>query len=346
MRVLVTGHDGYIGAVVTQFLLQAGHDVTGLDLGLYSNATFGAPPPEVPSLRMDVRDVSAADLAGFDAVVHLAALSNDPVGNLSAAATDAVNHVASVQLAAAAKEAGVERFAFSSSCSLYGAAGDELLDETAAFNPITPYARSKVLAEQGISRLAGDGFSPTFLRNATAYGVSPRLRTDLVLNDLVLVATTSGEVLIRSDGTPWRPLIHVEDIARAFAAVLEAPRDAVHDEAFNVGRTEENYRIRDLASIVEEVVPGSRVAYEPGGGPDRRAYRVSCEKIRSALPGLRPQWTARRGAEELHAAFLEHAPLLESLAGSPFVRLERIRQLQAQGDLDASLRRRAVAERA
>lgn len=346
MRVLVTGHDGYIGAVVTPFLLQAGHDVTGLDLGLFSHVTFGPSPPDVPTLRMDVRDVSPADVAGFDAIVHLAALSNDPLGNLSPAATDEVNHVASVRLATVAKEAGVERFAFSSSCSLYGAAGDELLDETAAFNPITPYAQSKVLAEEGISRLAGDDFSPTFLRNATAYGVSPRLRSDLVLNDLVGAASTSGEVLIRSDGTPWRPLVHVEDIACAFAAVLEAPRDAVHDEAFNVGRTDENYRIRDLAAIVEEVVPGSRVVYAPGGGPDRRAYRVSCEKIRDAVPGFRPRWSARLGADQLHAAFVEHGLTREALDGPQFVRLERIRQLQEQGLLDASLRRRAVAGRA
>jgi nucleoside-diphosphate-sugar epimerase len=346
MRVLVTGHDGYIGAVVTPVLLQAGHEVTGLDLGLFSHVTFGPPPPDVPTLRMDVRDVSASDVTGFDAIVHLAALSNDPLGSLSPAATDEVNHVATIRLAAAAREAGVERFAFSSSCSLYGAAGDDLLDETAAFSPITPYAQSKVLAERGLSRLAGDDFSPTFLRNATAYGVSPRLRGDLVLNDLVGVACTSGEVLIRSDGTPWRPLIHVEDIARAFVAVLEAPRELVHDEAFNVGQTGENYRIRDLGAIVEEVVPDSRVVYAPGGGPDRRAYRVSCEKIRRVLPGFRPQWTARRGAEQLHAAFVEHGLTLEALGGPQFVRLERIRQLQAQGLLDASLRRRAVAGRA
>jgi nucleoside-diphosphate-sugar epimerase len=339
VRVLVTGHDGYIGAVTTRFLLEAGHDVTGLDLGLFSHVTFGPPPPEVPALTMDVRDVSADDLAGFDAVVHLAALSNDPIGSLSPEATDAVNHRASVRLAELAKQAGVTRFAFSSSCSLYGAAGDDLLDETAAFNPITPYAQSKILAEQGIARLAGDDFSPTSLRNATAYGVSPRLRGDLVLNDLVGVAVTSGEVLIRSDGTPWRPLIHVEDIARAFNAVLEAPREAIHGEAFNVGRTDENYRIRDLASIVEEVVPGSRVVYAPGGGPDKRAYRVTCDKIRRALPAFEPQWTARRGAEELYAAYLEHGLTREQLEGPELTRLARVRELREAGRLDESLRR-------
>jgi nucleoside-diphosphate-sugar epimerase len=339
VRVLVTGHDGYIGVAVTARLLESGHDVLGLDTRLYSDFTFGPREADPPSLGIDIRDVKRSDLAGFDAVVHLAALSNDPIGSLSPDTTYEVNHLASVRLAALAKQAGVSRFAFSSSCSLYGAAGDELLDEHAPFNPVAPYGQSKVLAETGISELADDAFSPTFLRNATAYGITSRLRGDLVLNNLVGLAFATGGVLIRSDGTPWRPLVHVEDIARAFVAVLEAPRELVHDEAFNVGRTEENYRISELGALVEEVVPGSRVVYAPGGGPDLRAYRVSCEKIRRVLPSFRPAWTARLGAEQLYGAFLEHGLTREQLEGPEMTRLARIRELRESGLLDASLRR-------
>jgi nucleoside-diphosphate-sugar epimerase len=279
MRTLVTGHNGYIGSVLAPLIAAAGHDVVGLDTYLFEDCSLGEDTVRIESLRCDVRDVRATDLAGFDAIIHLAALSNDPLGNVNPQCTYDINHLASVRLARLAKQAGVPRFLFASSCSLYGVAGDALLTEDAAFNPITPYGESKVRVELDVAKLADDRFSPTFLRNATAYGVSPRLRADIVVNNLVGVAYTTGEVLIQSDGTPWRPLVHIEDIARAFLAVLEAPREVVHNEAFNVGRTEENYRVRDLAEMVQEIVPGSRVRYAEGGGPDPRCYRVDCGKL-------------------------------------------------------------------
>ena len=261
MRILVTGHKGYIGTVMVPMLLAAGHDVVGLDSDLFRQCTFGPGIHDVPELQLDLRDAQTRHLEGFDAVAHLGALSNDPLGDLNPDITYDINHAASVRLARLAKEAGVARFLYSSSCSSYGQAGDELVDETADLRPITAYAISKVRVEQDVAKLADDRFSPTFLRNATAYGVSPRLRFDLVLNNLVAWAYAQGRVHIKSDGTPWRPIVHIEDISRAFVAVLAAPRQVVHNQAFNVGQTEENYRIRDLAEIVQEVVPGSRIEY-------------------------------------------------------------------------------------
>src|SRR5882724_6018378 len=299
MRILVTGHNGYIGSVLAPFMAAAGHDVIGLDTYLFEDCSLGEDTVRIESLRCDVRDVGATDLAGFDAIIHLAALSNDPLGNVNPQCTYDINHLASVRLARLAKQAGVSRFLFASSCSLYGVAGDALLTEDAAFNPITPYGASKVRVEQDVARLADERFSPTFLRNATAYGVSPRLRGDLVVNNLVGLAYTTGEVLISSDGTPWRPLVHVEDIAHAFLAVLHAPRELVHNQAFNVGRSEENYRVRDLGTLVEQVVPGSKVRYAQGGGPDPRCYRVDCGKLARTIPEYQPQWTVRRGMEQL-----------------------------------------------
>jgi nucleoside-diphosphate-sugar epimerase len=326
MNILVTGHRGYIGTCLVPMFLDAGHTITGIDSFLFDECVFGDDAPSIPDLRVDIRDLEVEHLQGYDAVIHLAALSNDPLGDLNPDSTFDINHRGAAHVARMAKAAGVPRFLQSSSCSLYGAHGDEPIDENASFNPVTPYGESKVLAEKDISAMADDDFSPTFLRNATAYGVSPRLRADLVVNNLTGYAFTTGEVFMKSDGTPWRPLVHIADISQAFLVLVEADRDLVHNEAFNVGSSAENYRIRDVAQIVEEVVPSSRVVLADDAGPDLRNYRVSCAKIEQTFPAFRTQWTVRKGVEELYEAYQRVGLTTEDLTGA---RLQRIRHLTA-----------------
>ncbi len=344
MRVLVTGHSGYVGTVLVPMLLKAGHEVVGLDTNLYQAATFGEDDPAhaIPEINKDVRDVVHADVDGFDAILHLAGLSNDPLGDLNPELTYEINHQASVRLAEIAKELGVERYVFSSSCSNYGAGVDDWLTEESAFNPVTPYGRSKVMVEQDVAKLADDNFSPTFLRSATAYGVSPRLRFDLVINNLTAWAYTTGLVYLKSDGTPWRPVVHIEDMALAFVAALHAPRELIHNEAFNVGRPEENYRIRELAEIVAEIVPNSRVEFAEGASADKRNYRVDSTKIARTLPEYKPQWTARKGVKELYEAYQRIGLQLEEFEGPRYRRIDHIKMLMSEGRLDDRLRWRTT----
>jgi len=340
MKILVTGHRGYIGVEMVSVLRAAGHEVTGLDIGYYDECDFRSPPDDVPSLDIDLRDVTRDHLAGFDSVVHMAALSNDPLGDVNKNITYDINLHASVRLAAAAKAAGVGRFLFSSSCSLYGAGGDGFVDENAAFHPVTPYGESKVRVEQELSKMADASFSPVYFRNATAYGVSRRLRADIVVNNLVGHAITTGKVLLQSDGSPWRPLVHLRDIIHAFEAALGAPRSAIHDQAFNVGRQGENFQIRTVAETVAEVVPNCVVAFAPGASPDIRDYRVDFGKIERELPGYKPTWTLRKGIEELYAAYRDAGLTKDEFMGPRYYRLKTVQGLMARGILDDELRRK------
>ena len=337
MRVLVTGHFGYIGTVMVPMLLDNGYDVVGLDSNLYKRCTFCEGISDIAFIDKDIRAVEGRDLEGLDAVIHLAGLSNDPLGYFNPELTFEINHKASVRLAELSKEAGVSRFIFSSSCSNYGAAGDDLVDESGELRPVTPYGESKVLVEKDVSGMSDSSFSPTFLRSATVYGMSPRLRFDLVLNNLTAWAFTTGEVHLKSDGTPWRPIVHVEDVARAFIAVLGAPLEKVHNQIFNVGITEENYRIRQIAEIVEKTVPNCKIGFAQSAGPDKRCYRVNFSKIAKTFPEFKPQWNASRGAEQLYQAYKKIGLALDDFEGPRYKRIAHIKALLSSGELDSRL---------
>jgi len=338
MKVLVTGSLGYIGTVLVPMLMKKGHDVVGLDTDYYERCTFTGDVSDEKTIKKDVRDVQIEDLAGFDAILHLAGLSNDPLGDYRPELTEILNEKASVRLAELAKKAGVERFLFASSCSNYGSAGDNFLDEKALFNPVTPYGKSKAKVEETLRKMADDDFSPVYLRASTAYGVSPRLRFDLVTNNLTAWAFTTGKVFLKSDGSPWRPIVHIRDIALAYIAVLQAPRDLIHNEAFNVGTTTENYQVREIAQLVQEIVPDCRVDFAAGASPDKRNYRVNCDKIAGTLHEFKPQWTARRGIEELYTEYKKTGLTLEEFEGPKFMRIAHIKSLIDEGRLDENLR--------
>ena len=343
MRVLVTGHKGYIGTAMVPMLLRAGHDVLGVDSDLYRNSTYGMELPHIPEIIKDIRDLEKKDLRGVDAVIHLAGLSNDTLGDLDQDLTYRINHAASVRLASMAKESGINRFIFSSSCSNYGAAGAGMQDESAALNPITPYAISKVMVERDVAELADDHFTPVFMRNATAYGVSPRMRFDIVLNNLTAWAYTTGQVLLKSDGTPWRPLVHIEDISLAAIAMLEAPAEIVRKQAFNVGLTSENYQMRELAEIVKETVPDCEVRFAEGAEPDKRNYRVDFSKYQRTFPGYGLQWTVKSGAKQIYDSYRHYGLNREEYEGPKYKRIAQIKYLLSTGQLDSSLRWRKAA---
>lgn len=339
MKVLLTGHRGYIGSVLTPMLLERGHAVTGLDSDLFRGCTFAGKLAETPTIEKDIRDVVIDDVAGFDAVIHLAGLSNDPLGDYQPKLTEEINFKASIHLARLAKRAGVSRFLYASSCSNYGAAGADFLDEAAPFNPVTPYGISKVNVERAVAPMADENFSPTFLRASTAYGLSPRIRFDLVVNNLTAWAFTTQQVYLKSDGSPWRPIVHVEDIALAYIAVLEADIELVHNQAFNVGQTTENYQIREIANLVQAIVPKCRIEYAPDAGPDTRCYRVDCNYIGRRVHAFKPQWTVRRGIEQLYESYSSVGLTLDDFEGERFKRIAHIKKLVRDGEIDQDLRR-------
>jgi len=338
MKVLVTGSRGYIGCILVPMLQKEGHDVIGLDTDLYERCTFTGEVPDIPTILKDVRDVEIEDLEGIDAIIHLAGLSNDPLGDFNADLTVDINERGSIHIAKLAKKVGIERFLFASSCSNYGASGSNFLDENSAFNPVTPYGNSKVAVEKALIDLADEKFHPTYLRASTAYGLSPRIRFDLVANNLTAWAFTTGKVYLKSDGTPWRPIVHVEDISRAYIAVLHAPLDEIHNNSYNVGTTTENYTIKEIAEIVKEVVPDCEVSFAPSAGPDKRCYRVNCDKIARNLHGFKPQWTARRGIEQLFEAYKQSNITLDDFEGPKYKRISHIKELIAENKLGKDFR--------
>jgi len=337
MRVLVTGHKGYIGTIMTPMLREAGHDVFGIDSDLYRNSTYGEALPKVPEILKDIRDVEKTDLDGVDAIIHLAGLSNDMLGDLNPEITYEINHTASVRLAAMAKELGIARFIFASSCSNYGAAGDGMQDESATLNPVTPYAISKVMVERDVGELADDNFSPTFMRNTTAYGVSPRMRFDIVLNNLTAWAYTTRHIFLKSDGTPWRPMVHIEDISLAAIGALEAPRELIHNESFNVGINSENYQIRQLAEIVRETVPNCELKFAAGAEPDKRDYKVDFSKYARTFPDYKLRWDVKRGAQHIYESYRKFGLQKDEYEGPKYKRIAQIKYLLSTGQLDENL---------
>lgn len=338
-RVFMTGHKGYIGSVLCPVLQKAGFDVFGWDSDLYERCTFGERALDVPGVGKDIRDVKFEDLKGFDAVIHLAGLSNDPLGDIDEALTYDINFHATVDLAKKAKKAGVSRFIFSSSCSNYGRSGSALIDENAPLNPVTAYGRSKVFAEKGLAELASDAFSPICLRNGTVYGCSPKIRFDLVVNNLVAWAHDTGKIHLKSDGSAWRPLVHVEDVALAFLACLRAPRRSVHNMAFNVGLTQENFQILEVAKRVHKAVPKCELEYAQGATADARSYKVSCERIREVLPKWQPKWNLNSGIEQVYGEIQKHGLTLEDFEGPRYCRVKHIKHLIDAGELAPDLRR-------
>ncbi|MBL7107227.1 MAG: NAD(P)-dependent oxidoreductase [Phycisphaerae bacterium] len=338
MKILLTGSQGYIGMVLSTMLLEQGFEVTGLDSDLYKSCTFGSNIPNVPFINKDIRDVVKNDCVGYDAILHLAGLSNDPLGNLDRKLTFDINYKASVNLAKSAKAAGVRRFIFSSSCSNYGAGGTKMINEKAKLNPVTPYGISKVMVEKAVYSLADENFTPVFLRNATAYGFSPRIRFDLVLNNLVAWAFTTGMVYLKSDGSSWRPIVHVEDISRAFIAVLKAEKSIVHNQVFNVGTNSDNYQIKQIAQIVKETVPGCSLKFAPGASADKRCYRVDCSKLPNTIPSFKPKWNAKKGAAQLYQSYKKIGLKLEDFEGPKYQRIGHIKFLLKKQLINNSLR--------
>jgi nucleoside-diphosphate-sugar epimerase len=339
VNVLVTGHDGYIGSIMVPVLQEAGYQVAGMDMFYYSNHHADQIKRGLSELQLDIRDCTPKEMIGYDAVIHLAALSNDPLSEINQELTFEINHTASVKLAKLAKEAGVKRFLYASTCSVYGTVNqDEYATEDSFLHPLTPYATSKVKVEADLSKLADESFSPIYLRNATAYGWSPNFRSDLVLNNLVCWAYTTGEIRIMSDGTPWRPITHVRDICNAFATVIAAPKEVIHNQAFNVGVNQENYQVRDLAAIVQKGFPACKVTYSENGGPDPRSYRVDFSKISRCLPEFKPIWRASLGVSELKGVFEEAMFNREDFIGQKYVRLAKLKNLLQERRLDNNLR--------